>query len=137
MRATSNLTRSRILAIDSRLLGQNFLPVMVLAVPAVLVSFAVATYGSFFAIGNATVLPLTAAMLFAVFISTTDSTAMSSIFQEIGAPKRLAILSDGENLFNDAISIVIFQMVIGYAAISTGMITIEVNSAGQAMSFSS
>src|SRR5687768_13357443 len=59
-------------AIDSRLLGQNFLPVMVLAVPAVLVSFAVAGYGSFFAINNPAVLSLTAALLFGVFISTTD-----------------------------------------------------------------
>ncbi|MEO5510253.1 MAG: sodium:proton antiporter, partial [Longimicrobiales bacterium] len=119
-------------AIDSRLLGQNFLPVMVLAVPAVLVSFAVAGYGTFFAIGNPAVLSLSAALLLGVFISTTDSTAMSSIFQEIGAPKRLAILSDGENLFNDAISIVIFQMVIGYAAISTGMQGLKVESFGQA-----
>jgi CPA1 family monovalent cation:H+ antiporter len=120
-------------AIDSRLLGQNFLPVMVLAVPAVLVSFLVAGYGSAALIHNNAVLPLTAALLFGVFISSTDSTAMASIFQEIGAPKRLAILSDGENLFNDAISIVIFQMVIGYAGIQTGMDGIEVTSFRQAV----
>jgi CPA1 family monovalent cation:H+ antiporter len=120
-------------AIDSRLLGQNFLPVMVLAVPAVLVSFAIAGFGSFFMVNNAAVLDITAALLFGVFVTSTDSTAMSSIFHEIGAPKRLAILAEGENLFNDAISIVIFQMVIGYAAIETGMNGIEITSAGQAV----
>jgi CPA1 family monovalent cation:H+ antiporter len=120
-------------AIDSRMLGQNFLPVMVLAVPAVLLSFAIAGFGSYLLVGSDARLPLTAALLFGVFVTSTDSTAMSSIFHEIGAPKRLAILAEGENLFNDAISIVIFQMVIGYAGIQTGMNGIEITSAGQAI----
>lgn len=96
-------------AMDSRALGQNFMPIMILAVPAMFVSFAIAGVGLHWAIG----MPLGAALLFGALISSTDSTAVLSIFQEIGAPKRLNVLVEGENLFNDAAAIVTFQIVAG------------------------
>ncbi|CAN5700438.1 cation:proton antiporter [soil metagenome] len=96
-------------AMDSRALGQNVMPILILAVPAMFVSFAIAGFGLHWAIG----MPLGAALLFGALISSTDSTAVLSIFQEIGAPKRLNVLFEGENLFNDAAAIVTFQIVAG------------------------
>jgi monovalent cation:H+ antiporter, CPA1 family len=100
-------------AMDSRALGQNFMPVLILAVPAMFVCFAVGGLGVHWAIG----LPLGAALLWGALISATDSTAVLAIFQELGAPKRLNVLVEGENLFNDAAAIVVFQIVAGAVGI--------------------
>jgi len=96
-------------AIDSRALGQNFMPVLILAVPAMFVSFLVAGYGLHWTVG----LPLSAALLFGALVSSTDSTAVLAIFQDMGAPRRLNVLVEGENLFNDAAAIVVFNIVMG------------------------
>lgn len=95
-------------SIDSRSLGQNFVPVLMLAVPAMLVALLAAAFGVYWTIG----LPLSAALLFGALISSTDSTAVLAIFHSLGAPKRLNTLVEGENLFNDAAAIVAFQTVI-------------------------
>lgn len=100
-------------AMDSRLLLKNITPVLVLAVPAVFISFAGVGYGLHWTLG----LPLGAALLFGALITATDSTAVLNLFREIGAPKRLNILVQGENLFNDAVSIVIFLLVAGAVGI--------------------
>jgi monovalent cation:H+ antiporter, CPA1 family len=104
-------------AMDSRALGQNFLPILMLAVPSMFVCFAVAGLGVHWAVG----LPLGAALLFGALISSTDSTAVLAIFQEIGAPKRLTLLVEGENLFNDAAAIVLFQIVAGAVGLGLGV----------------
>ena len=39
--------------------------------------------------------------------------AVIAVFQEVGAPKRLAILVEGESLFNDATAIVLFGIILG------------------------
>lgn len=100
-------------AMDTRLLLKNLAPVLVLAIPAVFISFAAVAYGLHWALG----LPLAAALLFGALITATDSTAVLNLFREIGAPKRLNILVQGENLFNDAVAIVIFLLVAGAAGI--------------------
>jgi monovalent cation:H+ antiporter, CPA1 family len=97
------------LSLDSRLLLKQILPVLVLAVPSVLVSFMVIGYGIHWAIG----IPLGAALLFGALISATDSTAAVGVFRELGAPTRLGMLMDGENLFNDATSILVFRITAG------------------------
>ena len=107
-------------AIDSRLLMKNVLPVLVLAVPAVVISFLGVGFGLFWT--APAVASLGAALLFGALITATDSTAVLTIFREIGAPKRLNILVQGENLLNDAVSIVIFTLVA--AAVGVGAATI-------------
>jgi monovalent cation:H+ antiporter, CPA1 family len=104
-------------AMNSRELGQNVLPVLVLAIPATFVCFVAAGFGIHWSIG----LPLGAALLFGALISSTDSTAVLAIFQELGAPKRLSVIVEGENLFNDAAAIVVFQIVAG--AVGIGIAT--------------
>src|SRR5262249_46631049 len=41
-------------------------------------------------------------------VSTTDPAAVIGIFRDVGAPRRLSILAEGESLFNDAVAIAAF-----------------------------
>ncbi len=95
--------------IDSRLLMKNLTPVLVLAAPGLVVATLV-TGGI---IAWLTPLSLGGAMLFGALISATDPVAVIALFKELGAPKRLTMLVDGESLFNDATAIVAFNIVMG------------------------
>jgi CPA1 family monovalent cation:H+ antiporter len=46
-------------------------------------------------------------------VSTTDPAAVIGIFRDVGAPKRLSILAEGESLLNDAVAIAAFGLFIG------------------------
>jgi monovalent cation:H+ antiporter, CPA1 family len=95
-------------AINARMLGQNLLQVMLLSVPVLIASFLLVAFGMNWAIG----LPIGAALLFGAFVSATDSAAVLGVLQEIGAPRRLNVIIQGENLLNDATSIVLFNIVV-------------------------
>lgn len=99
-------------SLDSRLLSRNLVPVMVLAAPGLLLSTAV--------VGGLvwwlTPLALGPALVFGALISATDPVAVIALFKELGAPKRLAILVEGESLFNDATAIVLFRIILTVVA---------------------
>lgn len=94
--------------LDSRLLSQNLAPVLALAAPGLLLSTAIV--GSLLAL--LTPLDLGPALLFGALISATDPVAVIALFKEVGAPKRLTILVEGESLFNDATAIVLFRIIL-------------------------
>lgn len=102
--------------LDSRLLLRNLTPVVTLAAPGLLVSTAVAGV----LVAWWTPLPLGAALLFGALISATDPVAVIALFKEVGAPRRLTILVEGESLFNDATAIVLFRIV--FAALAAGSV---------------
>lgn len=62
-------------------------------------------------------LPLMDALLFGALISATDPIAVLSIFQQLGAPRRLALLADGESMFNDATAVIVFRILAGVVLI--------------------
>lgn len=99
---------------DSRLLMRNIVPVIILAVPGLLISLLIVGVIMYVS----TPLAIGSAMLFGALISATDPVAVIALFKEIGAPKRLTMLVDGESLFNDATAIVAFNIVL--AIIVTG-----------------
>lgn len=94
---------------DTRLLMKNIWPVLILAAPGLVIATAVTGYLT----ARWTPLSLGAAMLFGGLISATDPVAVIAMFKELGAPKRLTMLVDGESLFNDATAIVMFNIVLG------------------------
>ena len=100
--------------LDNRLLLRNIVPVMVLAIPGMLLSTAIA--GSI--AGAMTPLSWGEAFLFGALISATDPVAVIALFKELGAPKRLMTLVEGESLFNDATAIVVFSLI--YNRLSSG-----------------
>jgi CPA1 family monovalent cation:H+ antiporter len=76
-------------------------------------------------------IPLLAAVAFGALISATDPVAVIAFFRSLGVSKRLAILVEGESLFNDGVAIVIFNLAVGAAAVagSTGVIELTVGEA--------
>jgi Na+:H+ antiporter len=50
------------------------------------------------------------ALVFGALISATDPIAVVAIFKNLGVPKRLAVLLDGESLLNDGTAIVFFTL---------------------------
>jgi len=59
---------------------------------------------------------LIVALVFGALISATDPVAVVALFKELGAPKRLMVLVEGESLLNDATAIVAFSILVGIAA---------------------
>ncbi len=94
--------------IDARLLFKNLLPILLLAIPALLVSTFIVGFSLHYFAG----MELLVGLLFGALISATDPVAVVAIFKELGAPKRLALLVEGESLFNDGTAIVIFGIIL-------------------------
>ncbi len=96
------------LRIDARELLKNLWPVVLLAIPGMLISMTLVGYGLWWVLG----VNLTVAMLFGALISATDPVAVIAIFKDLGIAKRLTLLVEGESLFNDATAIVLFNMIL-------------------------
>jgi len=94
--------------LDARQLWHNLLPVLVLAVPGLLLSTVI--------IGGivylATPIPLVYSLLLGAILSATDPVAVIALFKRLGAPERLTILVEGESLFNDATAIVLAKILL-------------------------
>jgi len=60
--------------------------------------------------------PWAAAFAFGALISATDPVAVIALFKTLGAPKRLAVLVEGESLFNDAVAVVAFGLAVTAAS---------------------
>src|SRR4051812_1352528 len=56
---------------------------------------------------------LLAALALGAIIATTDPVAVVGIFRDVGAPRRLSTLVEGESLFNDAAAIAIYTVAVG------------------------
>ena len=94
--------------INHRLFYRNLVPALALAGPGLVISTVII---------GALLVPLTPlnleqAVLFGALISATDPVAVVALFEELGVPKRLNILVDGESILNDAAAIVIFNGVL-------------------------
>lgn len=100
------------LNMDSRMLARNLKPVVMLAVPGLLLSAAIIG----FLLHWLTPLELPQALLFGAMISATDPVAVIALFKEFGVPNRLMMLVEGESLFNDASAIVTFNLILAVSA---------------------
>ncbi len=97
-------------ALDGRELLEELVPVLLLAVVAVLVCTFVAGFAVHWTTGHT----LAACLLVAAIVATTDPSAVVSIFREVGAPRRLTTLVEGESLLNDAAAIAIFGLMLAW-----------------------
>ncbi|WP_341864171.1 cation:proton antiporter [Gymnodinialimonas sp. 57CJ19] len=89
------------LGLNLRRMADDWVPILVLAVVAVFV----ATFVVGYALALVSTLTLSAALLVGAIVSTTDPSAVVSIFRSISAPRRLARIIEGESLLNDAAAI--------------------------------
>jgi len=74
----------------------------------------VATLSVGYALAWASTLPLAACLLIGAIVSTTDPSAVVSIFRSLSAPRRLARIIEGESLLNDAAAIALFGLFMGF-----------------------
>ncbi len=98
------------LCLDARGLLKNILPVLVLAVPGLVISLCLVGLGLWLSLD----VPLMIALLFGALISATDPVAVVALFKELGVPRRLMVLVEGEALLNDATAIVLFNILLGF-----------------------
>jgi CPA1 family monovalent cation:H+ antiporter len=103
--------------IDVRELRQAFGGIVLLAVPGVVIS-ALIVAGVLHA---ATGLPFELGFVVGAMVSATDPAAVIATFRRLRSPKRLAVLVEGESLFNDGTALVVF--VIALTAV-TGQVAI-------------
>ncbi|WP_374384643.1 cation:proton antiporter [Dongia sp.] len=96
------------LAIDVRRLVDDIAPVLTMAVVAVVIC--ALTVG--FTLAQASPFGLIACLLLGSIVATTDPAAVVGIFREVGVPKRLTTLVEGESLLNDAAAIAIFTLLL-------------------------
>lgn len=100
---------------DARALRRDIGAVLLLAAPGLLLSTALIGY----IVHWSTSIPLAPALLLGAILSATDPVAVIAVFKQLGAPRRLTTLVDGESLFNDATAIVLSRILLGVMAMGT------------------
>lgn len=98
------------LGMNVRRIVDDWVPIVTLAVVAVFFSTVVVGYTLSFVSG----MGLVACLLLAAIVSTTDPSAVVSIFRSIAAPQRLSRIVEGESLMNDAAAIALFVVLMGF-----------------------
>ncbi|MEH7336814.1 sodium:proton antiporter [Neobacillus drentensis] len=84
----------------------NKFPILSLSLAGTLISYLIVGFSSYYFLG----LSIQAAFVFAALMSATDPVSVLSIFKSVGVNKRLAIVVEGESLFNDGMAVVLFQI---------------------------
>ncbi len=97
-------------ATDVKRTIEDAAPILVMAVVATLIT--AAAIG--FALWPFAQVPLVVCLLLGSIVATTDPAAVIAIFRDIGAPRRLSWLVEGEALLNDAAAIALFILLLGF-----------------------
>ncbi len=97
--------------LSTRAFFRNLVPILVLAIPALAVSAICVGLSLYVGLGT----PLIPALLFGALISATDPVAVVAIFRELGVPRRLLTIVEGESLLNDGVAIVLFTILLAAA----------------------
>lgn len=94
------------LNINARHLAADIAPILLVSILGLLISTAVVGL-SLWAVTGA---GLVVCLLIGSIVTSTDPVAVIAAFKDLGAPKRLSILVEGESLFDDATAIVLFTL---------------------------
>jgi CPA1 family monovalent cation:H+ antiporter len=93
-------------------LRRDLLPIALLAGPGVVVTMLIVS--GVVTLGAGVSFPL--ALIFGALISATDPVSVVALFRHLGVPRRLGVLMESESLLNDGTAIVLFNLVLGFAA---------------------
>ncbi len=96
------------LGLNTRAFLRNLGSILALAIPALLVSAVLVGIALYIVLGT----PLAAALLFGALISATDPVAVVAVFRQLGVPRRLLTIVEGESLLNDGVAIVLFEILL-------------------------
>jgi len=102
--------------VDVKQLTANWLVVLLLAVPGLLLSVLVVAALLHWTLG----LPWVLVLLLGAMISPTDPIAVLALLRQMGLSDRLRTIVEGESLFNDGVGAVLFELVLGVLLLSLG-----------------
>lgn len=98
-----------------QLLKRWLFPILLLAIPGVLISCVITALIVYVGIGNPEHFPWIAAILTGAILAATDPISVVAQLKSAKAPNDLTTLFEGESLFNDAAVVVLFTLVLMYA----------------------
>ncbi len=102
------------LKIQIRQLRENLVPICLLATVGVFTATVISGFVLHWALG----IPILVALVFGSIVAATDPISVLSIFKDMSIDKRLAINVEGESLFNDGTSVVLYGILVGAVASS-------------------
>ena len=105
------------LHLDLELLQKKAVPVVILAIPGVLVSMVFVAFAIRPFLGDHAWLP---ALLFGAMLAPTDPISVLATLKTAKAPHRLRTLIEGESLFNDGTGVVLFLILLAAVFTTTG-----------------
>lgn len=94
--------------IDAAMLWRNLPVVLFLSMPVMLLVITITAALVYLGIGDPLTYPWIGAFLTGAVLAATDTSPVTMRFTTLGVPRRLRVLMEGEDLFNDAAAIVIF-----------------------------
>lgn len=102
--------------ISVSVLLKNWLAILLLAVPGLLISLAVVAGALHFGAG----LTWIEAILLGAIISPTDPVAVVGLFKQLRVGERMRTIIEGESLFNDGVGAAVYTIVLGLLLMETG-----------------
>lgn len=100
---------------------RNWRAIFTLALPGTLVSIGLVGFLVHELLG----VPLLQALLLGAIISPTDPLSVLAMFRQLGVSRRLSVLVEGESLFNDAVGLVIFTILLSAAAPGADVLVLD------------
>jgi CPA1 family monovalent cation:H+ antiporter len=98
-------------------LEADWLPIILLAIPGMVISLLVVAIVLHFGIA----LDWLLALLVGAIVAPTDPIAVISLFQQLGVPDRLRILVDGESIFNDGTAGAAYELILAILLPALGL----------------
>jgi CPA1 family monovalent cation:H+ antiporter len=92
-------------------LRRDLVPILTFAIPGVVLTMAIV--GALVSWGTG--IPIIYTLVFGAIVAAIDPVAVIALFRNLGVPKRLQVLLEGESLLNDGTSIVLFGLVLAVA----------------------
>jgi CPA1 family monovalent cation:H+ antiporter len=98
-------------------LEADWLPIILLVIPGMVLSLLIVAIVLHFGIGLAWLL----ALLVGAIVAPTDPVAVIALFQQLGVPDRLRILVEGESIFNDGTGGAAYELVLAVLLPTLGL----------------
>ena len=107
-------------SIDQKQLLKSLLPILILALPIMILATLMIAFLIYFFIGHATGFPIYTALVAGSLLAATDPMAVIRHLKALKTSNKIIVLLEGESLFNDAIGVVLFTSFVAIAVSFNG-----------------